>query len=210
MSDKKQIKRSLKQLQRVKTWQLILLLILMIFVSATFLRLNNIGMVQRRTAVLDADTTGDSQVTQNRLYDLQSYVTKHMNTDMGKGVYLISTYKRDVQAAYAKASSDANPNGNVYKKAQEVCMPKFTSWSMAYLQCTVSELEKYPAGSNFVSLVNAPNPEMYLHAFVSPLWSSDFAGWSVVICIAIFTMIVVRLTSVGILRLLLKYRYKSI
>jgi hypothetical protein len=163
-----------------------------------------------RTAVIDADAAGDSQITKNRLYDLQRYVTAHMNTDMGKGVYLESTYKRDAQAAYAAASSDSNPNGNIYKKAQEVCAPKFTSYSTAYLQCTISELNKYPSASNLVSSVNLPNPNLYLHSFASPLWSPDFAGWSVLICIAIFTIIVVRLTTVGVLRLLLKHRYKSI
>ena len=204
MTDKKRVNRSLKQLQRVKTWQLVCLLILMVFISATFLRLNNVGMVERRTAVLDADAAGDSQVTQDRMYDLQRYVSSHMNTDMGKGVYLDSTYKRDAQAAYSAASSDSNPNGNIYKKAQEVCAPRFSSYSTAYLQCTMAELQKYPASSNLISSVNLPDPKMYLHAFVSPLWSPDFAGWSVVICIAIFTMIITRIIGVGILRILLK------
>jgi len=86
--DKRSIKHSIKQLQRIKTWQLVILLILAGFLSATFLRLNNIGMIQRRTAVLNADAVGDNEITQNRLYDLQRYVTSHMNTDMNKGVYL--------------------------------------------------------------------------------------------------------------------------
>jgi hypothetical protein len=182
----------------------------MTFVATTFLRLNNIGMVERRTAVVDADNVGDNSAIQNSLYDLQRYVTSHMNTDMGKGVYLEATYKRDVQAAYTAASDDNNPNGNIYKKAQDVCAPKFTSYSYAYLQCTLNELSKYPASSNLISSVNLPQANMYLHVFVSPLWSPDFAGWSVLVCIAILTMIIARLIGVGILKLLLRNHYKSI
>lgn len=202
MVDKKRVKRSIKQLQRVKTWQLIILLVLAVAVSATFLRLNNIGMVQRRAAVIDADNGGDSQITQNRLYDLQRYVTAHMNTNLGKGIYLEASYKRDVQVAYENVSNDSE----VYRKAQEVCMPKFSYWSQAYVQCTKVELDKY-TGTNDV---NWPNPSGYLHVFVSPLWSPDFAGWSVLVCIAILTMIIVRLISVVTLKLLLKHHYKSI
>lgn len=167
-------------------------------------------MAERRAAVVDADNVGNNSVTQSRLYDLQRYVTAHMNTDMGKGIYLESAYKRDVQAIYVIASSDANPNGNIYKKSQEVCAPRFTRYSYAYLQCTTSELAKYPASSNLISSIKLPQADMYLHVFVSPLWSPDFAGWSVLICIAILTMIIVRLIGIGILKLLLKHHYKSI
>jgi hypothetical protein len=208
--DKKRVKRDINKLQRIKTWHLIILLILMVFVTATFLRINNIGMVQRRTAVTDADTSGDTQSIHDRMYDLQQYVTAHMNTDLGKGVYLQASYQRDTQKAYAAASSDGNSNGNIYKKAQDVCRPKFTKYSNAYLQCTLAELEKYPAGSDLISSVNLPQPYEYLYSFVSPLWSPDFAGWSVIICIAILTMIVIRLISVSILKLLLRHHYKSI
>jgi len=208
--NKKKLKFELKRLQDIKTWQLVILFILSVFVAATFLRLNNIGMVERRTAVMTADTAGDDTVTQNRLYDLQRYVTSHMNTSMGKGVYLESSYKRDVEIAYTEASKDSNPNGNIYKTVQEVCAPKFTTWSYAYIKCSTDELAKYPASSNLVSSVNLPKAETYLHVFASPLWSSDFAGWSVVVSGVILIMIILRFIGVIILRMLLKYRYKNI
>ncbi|MEP7204960.1 MAG: hypothetical protein ABI716_02085 [Candidatus Saccharibacteria bacterium] len=208
MADKRRIKRDIKELQRVKTWQLVILLILACFVAATFLRLNNIGMTQRRSAVLAADESNDNAVTINRLYDLQRFVSAHMNTDMGKGLYLEPSYKRDVQSAYDRASQSSNPNGNIYKKAQEVCAPQFTRYSTAYLQCTTGELAKYPAASDLVNSVKLPLADSYLHVFVSPGWSSDFAGWSVVVCLVIGLMIAVRLASLGVLRILLRQHYK--
>ncbi|MEI7689470.1 MAG: hypothetical protein WCI79_00695 [Candidatus Saccharibacteria bacterium] len=209
MTDRKQMKRNIRQLQRIKTWQLLVLLVLVGFVVATFLRLNNIGMVQRREAVASADLAGDNEITQTRLFDLQRYVSAHMNTDMGKGIYLEEGYKRDVQNAYNRAAADTNPNGNIYKKAQDVCAPQFSSWSYAYIQCTTDELAKYPASSNLDS-VKLPQADAYLHVFVSPLWSPDFAGWSVLVFGVIALMIIVRFASIGLLKLLLRRHYKNI
>jgi hypothetical protein len=210
VADKRRVQRSIKKLQRIKTFHLVIALILVGFIAATFLRLNNIGMVERRDAVRVADETGDAQITITRLYDLQRYVSAHMNTDLGKGIYLESSYKRDTQVAYDNASKDSNPNGNIYKKAQEVCAPKFAHYSYAYLQCTTGELAKYPAASNLVDAVNLPKANTYLHDYLSPVWSPDFAGWSVLVCVVILIMIVARLVSLLILRLILRRHYRSI
>lgn len=204
------MRHTIKDLQRVKTWQLLVLLLLAGFISATFLRLNNIGMVERRTAVINADKAGNGDVTIQRLYDLQRYVSAHMNTDMGKGVYLEESYKRDSQKALDAASGDQNPNGNIYKKAQEVCAPRFSHYSAAYLQCTTSELAKYPAASDLLGSVKLPTADSYLHDFVSPIWSPDFAGFSLVACVVLIVLIIARLVSIGILKLLLRRHYKSV
>lgn len=210
MADKRRVRQTIKDLQRIKTWQLLVLLILAVFIAATFLRLNNIGMVDRRAAVVAADKVGNQDNTIQRLYDLQQFVSAHMNTDLGKGVYLQATYQRDSQAALNQASGDQNPNGNIYKKAQEVCAPRFSHYSTAYLQCTTGELAKYPASSNLITAVKLPAASAYLHDYESPLWSPDFAGWSVVVCIILTLMIVARLVSIGILKLLLRHHYRSV
>ncbi|MFY9228125.1 MAG: hypothetical protein WAO28_02260 [Candidatus Microsaccharimonas sp.] len=210
MAEKRQVRRSIKDLQRIKTWQLLIMLILVGFIAATFLRLNNIGMVERRTAVINADQANSPEDLIRRLYDLQQYVTAHMNTDMGKGVYLEASYKRDSQKILDAASGDQNPNGNIYKKAQEVCAPKFSGYSSAYLQCTTNELAKYPAASDLIGAVKLPSADSYLHVYASPLWSPDFAGWSVLISIVLILMILVRLISLGVLKLLLRRHYRNV
>jgi hypothetical protein len=210
VADKKRMKKTVKDLQRVKTWQLLVLLLLAVFIAATFLRLNNIGMSERRASVVAADKQGDQTVTIKRLYDLQQYVSTHMNTDLGTGVYLESSYQRDSQNLLDRAAGDTNPNGNIYKKAQEVCAPRFSGYSAAYLQCTTDELAKYPAGDNLIQDVHLPSANAYLHDYESPTWSPDFAGWSLVTCVVLALMIVVRLISIGVLRILLRHHYKSI
>lgn len=210
MAEKGRIKKSIKDLQRIKTWQLIVLLIIAGFISATFLRINNIGMIERRAAVLSADTEGDQEVIVQRLYDLQRYVSAHMNTDLGRGVYLESSYNRDVQNWQSSQYGDSNPNGNIYKKAQEVCAPRFSNYSAAYLQCTTDELAKYPAATGPATDTSKPPQEAYIHAFSSPFWSPDFAGWSVLVFVIILLLIIVRFISLGILNLLVRKHYKSI
>ena len=209
MADKRRVKKSIRQLRRVKTWQLLVLLLLVGFIAATFLRLNNIGMIQRRDAVLAADKAGDTAAIESRLYDLQRYVAAHMNTETGP-FYLEQQYRRDAQKAVDAASNDDNPNGNINVKAEAVCKPQYTVWSPAYVQCFTDELAKFPPSPDPAQNVALPSTTLYRHEFSDPLWSPDFAGWSVVVGVVILLMIVTRLISLGILRLLLKQHYRGI
>jgi hypothetical protein len=210
VADKGRIKKSIHDLQRFKTWQLIVLLVIVGFIAATFLRLNNIGMVQRRDAVLSADVEGDEDALINRLYDLQRFVAVHMNTDLGRGVYLEQSYNRDLQTWQETQYGDGNPNGNIYQKAQEVCAPKFSRYSYAYLQCTTNELEKYPSAKDPATDTSKPRQEAYIHSFASSAWSPDFAGWSVVAFGVVLLLIFIRMVSLGVLQLLLRRHYKRI
>jgi len=210
VADKGRIRKSIKDLQRIKTWQLIVLLVIVGFVAATFLRLNSIGMVHRREAVINADKEGDQEVIINRLYDLQRYVAAHMNTDLGQGVFLEQSYNRDFQAWQESQYGASNPNGNIYKKAQEVCAPRYSHYSYAYLLCTTTELEKYAPAKDPATDTSRPRKEAYIHDFASPVWSPDFAGWSVLVCAVILVLIVVRLISLGVLQLMVRRHYKRI
>lgn len=209
MADKRAVKKSIRQLQRVKTWQLLVLLLLVGFLAATFLRLNNIGMINRRDAVLAADKAGDITVMQSRLYDLQRYVVEHANANTGI-FYLENQYKRDAQKAVDDASNDDNPNGNINAKAEAVCKPQYTVWSTAYVQCFTDELAKYPPSPDPAENVTLPKVDLYRYEFNSPVWSPDFAGWSLVACAIIILMIIVRMISLVVLRLLLKRHYRGI
>lgn len=213
MAETRNIRRNVKRLSQIKTWQLVLLLLLMVFITATFLRLNNIGMIQRREAVLSADKNStDPTIIQTRLYDLQRYVASHMNADMGT-IYLEGQYKRDSQKAIDAASDDSNPNGNVFRRAQEICAPRYANlggYSQAYQQCVVSELESFSPAGNPQSSVTLPKADQYRYSYATPVWSPDFAGFSVLICIAILFLIIARLIALGVLKLVLKMRHRGV
>ncbi len=210
MAEKGRLQRRLKDIQRIRTWQLIVLLILVGFLAATFLRMNNVGMVERRNAVMNADQEGNEEVIIQRLYDLQRYVSGHMNTDLGRGVYLEASHGRAVEEWQQKQYGDSNPNGNIFKKAQNVCAPRFSSWSPSYVQCVSDELAKYPSADEVASQSSRPRQETYIYSYASPLWSPDFAGWTVAIALSIAVLIFVRLLTIGLLHLMLRRHFKNI
>lgn len=207
VTDKRRVKKSIKTIQRVKTWQLLILLIVACLIAATFLRLNNIGMVERRTAVHVADEYGSEDGIKNSLYSLQRHASAHMNASTG-AIYLEDSYNRAVKKAIAQAR-ERDAGNDVYTRADETCQQQFSGYSQAYVQCFAAELDKYPAGS-LQDEAELPNPELYRHEFSSPLWTPDFAGWSVLVCALIVLVIIVRLISLAVLKLLIRRHYDAL
>jgi len=183
------------------------------FISATFLRLNNVGMIERRDAVLSADKSGDDEQIERRLYDLQRYVSAHMNADPGE-VALEHKYKRDNDARKARLEKEnSGSQVNVYAEAAKVCDPigQAQGWRWPdprYTACISRELEKYPSAEELKSAYQPLPPEPYYHTFVSPLWSPDFAGWSVLVFGVILLVIIIRLFILLFLKILLKIKYR--
>lgn len=209
MANKRQVKQTLHWVERVKIWQLLVIFVLSLFVTATFLRLNNIGMVERREAVIAADKIGDTGEMQQRLYDLQRYSATHMNASSGD-IYLEKEYKRDVQLLVEAAKQqNSGDDFNVLKKADDVCKPRFSGYTQAYVQCVAAEQAKYPSSSG-PQTVEFPDPSLYKHSYVSPLWSPDFAGWSLLASGFLLLLIVVRITIYTILRIMLKRNYRNV
>ena len=214
MADKRRVKKSIKQLQYVKTWQLLIILIILSLLTATFLRLNNIGMIERRAAVISADKSGNEKDIQNSLYALQRYSAAHVNASSGV-IYLEATYNKDVKHIVTSAErASSKEYQKEHAAADAYCQSQFSSWSPAYVQCYADQLKKHGSGAinaaTSGALKRLPSPSLYRHEFESPLWSPDFAGWSLLASVVVLLMIVVRLVSLGILRLLVKRHYKSI
>lgn len=200
----------MRRLERVKTWQLVVLFVLAAFVAATFLRLNSVGMLQRRDAVIAADKAGDDQDAQNRLYELQLYASKHMNASTGD-VYLTGEYSRDSQALLDTASSDASSTSeaDLFTQGDAACRggKTYTPYE-PYAICVANYIQAHEQGvGNGVTKIVYPNPDLYRHAYISPLWSPDFAGFSVLLVGIIVLLIVIRGVTWFILKMLLKRRY---
>lgn len=209
MAERRQVKQTLHWIERVKTWQLVVLLVLSLFVSATFLRLNSVGMIERREAVFAADKAADDEEIQRRLYDLQRYSAVHMNADSGD-VYLDKKYNRDVERIVQDAQADQSSRSDILKKADAACKPYFSGYTQAYVQCVLTEQEKYPSSTNPVDELAMPSPVLYKHSYVSPLWSADFAGWSVVVSVGLAILIISRLIVKAILLAMLRRNYQKI
>ena len=221
MVGKGKIKKRLKQIQSLKNWQLFILLLLVIFVDLTALRLNNVGMVRRREAVEAADKVGDVEAARKATIEFANYVHAHMNS--GGIVYSDKThwfkinrevkivwsniYESDMRKAeqIAREAESNNPNGNIFKKAEEACRPRFHGgYSLAYQQCILDEQNKYPASNQGQIKAQYPNISEYTYNFVTPLWSPDLAGWTTLLAFIIIIMIIVKMIITTILKLILK------
>ena len=199
----------LRWLKKAKTWQLMLLLILVGFIAATFLRLNNIGMIERRQAVLLADKKTDEQDTKQKLTELQNYVSSHMNSDMGKGIILQNTYQRDYDVAVQAAADAHNTSSDLYQKASIDCRARFqggtASFRNDYVTCVANAVSQLPANQQSANL---PHLENYHYNFASPLISPDFAGFSVLIAFMLALFILLRLIMLYSLKFVIKRRAK--
>ena len=224
------VKEKLKKLKfhRVKTWQLLLLLLPLFFVDATLLRINHIRMTELRDAVMAADEAGDDAKTSEALEELKNYVYNNMvinvvddngteKVTFGTGpFYLEHTYIRAANKALAEAeaklSDDSNPNGNIYGMAGEVCRAQALangwSWDDAeFINCMVGEIQKYPATDDLQSqlIASLPSTELYRWNFASPVWAPTLTGLMTLITLVIIVVILIRGLVWIILRLSLLF-----
>lgn len=201
----------LKRISAIKNWQLFVLLILGVLLSAIFLRLNNLGMIDLRNAVIAADDKGDSAEIAKAVNELQKYVTSHMNTDLGGGFYLASSYERAREAAINAAADKSNPNSAVYQQASIQCQPAGERAKYGgYVACVQAKVDAVGGQANPASALKLPSSDAYKINFASPLWSFDLAGFFVALSLLIIVVMAFRITGVLILKLLLRRHYSHV
>lgn len=189
-----------------------MLLVFLLFVSATLLRLNNLGMIEKRQAVIQADKQLDNAATQQALVDLQRYVSSHMNTSLNKGVYRENAYNRDRDAALAAASNASNPNSAAYQQASVECRSRFRggveSFRNDYVQCVLDRVSAMSQGQDPASALQLPKADLYRYDFASPVWTPDAAGFAVLFTLLIAIILMFRLLASGVKYLIIKARHK--
>jgi len=208
------IRRTLRRVKALKTWQLVIILLLGLLVSATFLRLNNLGMDERRQAVIEADQKGDDAATKQALVELQHFVSSHMNTSLEKGVYRVHAYERDRDAALETATNASNPQSEAYKQASVECRARFQggveSFRNDYVQCVLERVSALSAAGDPATGAHLPQADAYRYDYVSPAWTPDAAGLSLLFCAIVTGVIIVRAVTLGVLYLMLRRRYRSL
>lgn len=226
------VRRLLRSFGAVQNWQLLLILIPLLFVTATLLRLDHLRMAELRDAVISADNLGDDVLLQEKLQALQEFTFKHVvvniierngtqNLTFGTGpFYLEGQYLRAANEAIAEAESqlanDSNPNGNIYAAVSAICRPLALAngwaWnSPGYLNCWTSELDKYPAAEELNSQLtaNVPSTELFRYDYASPIWAPSWAGWAILACIIILAIIIIRLVIWCVLHIFLLFLGKN-
>lgn len=222
------LRQLLRRFTAVRNWQLALILIPLLFLTATLLRFDHLRMAELRTAVVEADAAEDDARLQDSLIALQEFVFSHVviNVVESNGIqtvifgtgpfYLEHQYLRAANAAIEKAeanlASDANPNGNIYAAVMEICRPLAITngwaWnSPEYLNCWTSELAKYPTSDELQINLTAdlPSTELFRHNYASPLWAPTPAGFAMLACVIIFAIIIIRLVIWCVLKIILHF-----
>ena len=217
-------KRGRIKFHKIKTWQLLLILVPLFFADATLLRLDHIRMTEMRDAVLEADVAEDDQAISDNLEKLKDFVFSNIvinvveengkqRVTFGTGpFYLEHQYIRAANAALEEAEktigSDNNPNGNVYQLASEVCRPQAIangwSWNDAnYINCMMGEIQKYPAADDLQDKIIAslPSTELYRKNYASPLWAPTLTGFMILLTAIVIVVILIRGLIWVILRL---------
>ena len=213
---------------RLHTWQLILISVPLLFLAATFLRLDHIRMTELRDDVLAADESGDTSALETGLSELAEFTRKniiinviddngHYKIIFGTGpFYLEHSYIRAaesaIEAAESSLSDGANPNGNIFAAAMSICKPQAiaNSWSWnspGYLECMTSEINKYPSSENLSDQIVAqvPSTELYRQEFSSPLWAPSLSGFAILACLVIIVVIFIRFLIWVVIRLSLLF-----
>ena len=176
----------------VKPQYFLAVAVLSTVVAVVALRSNNEHMITLRQAVYTADKN-NTDINQP-LKDLQNYVTTHMNTNLSSGpnapyppVQLKYTYERLVAA---NGSAVTAANNQIYTEAQKACEQQNSS--------DFSGRNRVPCIEQYVKSHNAAMPpvisdSLYKFSFLSPTWSPDLAGWSLVVAALNYALCLVTL-----------------
>jgi hypothetical protein len=169
------------KIRRVKPVYFFVVAVLSTIICIFALRSNNEQMLKLRTAVYAADKSNGN--VELALQKLQSYVTSHMNTNLDSGngsvyppIQLQYTYQRALQAQ--KQATTLN-NSQLYTEAQNYCQQQDSS--------DFSGRNRVPCIEQYVESHGASAPtipsSLYEFSFISPTWSPDLAGWSMVVAV---------------------------
>jgi hypothetical protein len=162
------------------------------------LRRNNLGMLEIRDKVISADSTGVD--IDKSLASLQKYVSEHMNSTPPKlgnqpALQLKSTYDRSVAVEKARVTAERDKVNADAISACEASLP--TSLLSDRANCIIEYNTARPVSERTIV------PDLYRYDFVSPKWTPDIAGWSIVIgvgfLVALLLQIIARFISRTIL-----------
>jgi len=206
VADKRKLYHRLTVLKRVKTWQLLILLLVFGVVAAFLLRQNNLHMIELRNQVTKADE--ENTDVKKALLDLQSYVSGHMNTSLGNGIYLQETYQRAYTNAVQKAVAATNPQAKLYEQVELECRPVYqrTKSFPAYTLCAKEKLDNLAPSQDALAGLKTPSADLYHYNFASPYVSFDSAGILVIITGVIGLLIMIRIVAFILLKVLLRIR----
>ncbi|MGI9027937.1 MAG: hypothetical protein ACR2FM_03820 [Candidatus Saccharimonadales bacterium] len=180
-----------RKLARLKAWYFLIPAVLFAVFAIQGLRGNYATMVSLREAVYVADQqNGD---VEGALTQLRAHVYSHMNTDLASGsnpihppIQLKARYERLAAAEEERVKA---LNTEVSATGARVCAQQFPS--EGYNAPRVACIQDYVA-ANAAKTTHIPE-QLYKFDFLSPNWSFDKAGVSILLSIVFFVLFIARL-----------------
>lgn len=175
---------NIKNWSYITYWVFLILFLIGAALSITALRHNNQTMIVLRGDLYVADkNNGDVEGALNKL---RTYVYGHMNTNLSSGgnsikppIQLKYTYDR-LQAAEQTHVNSAN--SQIYTDAENYCQQQNS--------VDFSGRNRVPCVTAYVTShgvkINPIPVGLYEFDFISPSWSPDPAGWSLVVSTLLF------------------------
>lgn len=188
--DKKFFRHFSKNLKHVNLWIFLAIAIVSGITFAFSVRNNNLTALRLRDKVTQVDKdNGDIELA---LRELRTYIYGHMNTNLSSGqnaikppIQLKYRYERLLEAQQQKVSIE---NAKIYSDAQAECEKQFPKG--------LSGSGRIPCVTQYIAshgITQEPiQDSLYKFDFVSPTWSPDLAGWSLVVASISFALFVIR------------------
>lgn len=193
----------LVELRVISTVAVLAIAVFFAVVAIVALRANNTRMIELRDAVYQADEQGGD--VEGALRDLREHVHGHMNTNLTSGenaiyppIQLKYTYERLLEKEQDKLKGT-----DAYQKATKYCEARFPAGQLAggRVQCVAKYIDDHTnPGQDPVSIPE----DLYKFDFVSPKWSLDLAGISLLFAILFGGLFVLRVLA----ELLIKFELK--
>lgn len=186
----KKVKEIWQRLKIVNTWYFLGLFVICLIVGVVGVRQNNLKSIELRDAVIEADKQ-DGDV-ESALRDLREHMYSHMNASLSS-----STLRQPIQLKYRydrllEASKGSSTDSQkVYADAQAYCEQRFGAGNLrdGRVPCVQQYIDEHSSQPE-----QAPEiPEaLYKFDFVSPTWSPDLAGWSLLLAGIFLALFLIR------------------
>lgn len=178
------------KIKPISYWYFFIAFVISASVAAVALRDNNLNAINLRNKLYTVDQQ-DGNVNL-ALNNLRQYVYSHMNTNLASGpnaiyppIQLKYTYQRLLSAEQTTANTS---NTQIYTDAENYCQQAIPNG--------FSGRGRVPCIENYVTTHSAVTKSipaaLYEFDFVSPFWSPDLAGWSIIVSAVFLICFVAR------------------
>ena len=184
---KRYLRRVWKRIKPINTWYFFAAFIVFLIIGVFAARQNNLRSIELRNEVLKVDEqNGDVEAA---LQKLREHMYSHMNAGLSspslqQPIQLKFRYERLLAQAQEVASRS---NEQLYAEAQAFCERQGGSLRGDRVPC----VQQFVSERNSSAVATVPD-DLYKFDFVSPRWSPDIAGFSLLFAGIFLALFLIR------------------